>query len=76
MDAHIDGAIARIRAFAKMKGWKKSRLAAEAGLHDTTLRSFDSPGWNPTAETLRRLEAVVPRDFEAVPPPAEGKDAA
>lgn len=31
---------------------------------DTVLRDFDKPDWNPTADTIRRLEAVVPREFE------------
>ncbi len=59
----VDHAIARIRAYARHRGWKKSRLASEAGMQDTTLRDFDKEGWNPTADTLRRLEAIVPPDF-------------
>lgn len=31
-------------------------LARAAGLHANSLRDLDSPGWNPTAETLRKLE--------------------
>jgi hypothetical protein len=30
---------------------------------DTVLRRFDSDDWNPTVETLRRLEAIIPLDF-------------
>jgi 3,4-dihydroxy 2-butanone 4-phosphate synthase/GTP cyclohydrolase II len=59
----IEDAIARVRAYAESKGWRKSRLAKEAGLKDTTLRHFDRPTWNPTADTLRRLEAVIPAEF-------------
>lgn len=61
----IDHSIARIRAFAASRGWKKSRLAKEAKVNDTTLRSFHEPDWNPTAETLRQLESIIPADFEA-----------
>lgn len=56
--------VARIRAYARNRGWAKSRLAAEAGLQDTTLRHFDEAGWNPTLLTLRKLEAIIPADFE------------
>jgi len=60
----IDAAIDRVRAFAKAQNWKKTRLAMEAGLQDTTLRNFDRPTWNPMASTLRKLETVIPADFE------------
>ncbi|MDB5358893.1 MAG: hypothetical protein JWO51_190 [Rhodospirillales bacterium] len=59
----IDQTIARIRSYAVFRGWRKSRLAAEAKMSDTTLRDFDEPDWNPTAETIRRLEAIIPADF-------------
>lgn len=63
----VDAAIARIRAFATSKGWRKSRLATEAGMSDTTLRNFDDPAWSPTADTLRRLEAIIPEGFDREP---------
>src|SRR3546814_1149536 len=34
----------------------RSGLARAAVLHANSLRDLDSPGWNPTAETLRKLE--------------------
>jgi 3,4-dihydroxy 2-butanone 4-phosphate synthase / GTP cyclohydrolase II len=37
----------------------KARLAQEAGLHANTLRHADQPDWNPTSETLRKLEAYL-----------------
>jgi len=61
----IDAVIERIRAYAKAQGWPKSKLAKEAGLQDTTLRHFDRPGWSPNAATLRRLEIIIPPEFEA-----------
>lgn len=61
---NIDQAIARVRYFASSQGWTKSRLAKEAGLQDTTLRSFHDPEWNPTAQTLRAIEAIIPSDFD------------
>ena len=63
MTTTIDDAICRIRAYAQEKGWTKSRLAQEAGMGDTTLRDFDTLDWNPQADTLRRLEAIIPADF-------------
>lgn len=68
----IRHSIDRIRAYATARNWTKSRLAREAGMIDTTLRDFHNEDWNPTLETVRRLEAVVPDDFVAgdlVPPP-------
>lgn len=61
----IEAAIERVRAYARSRGWKKSRLAEEAGMANTVLRAFDEPGWNPTAETLRRLEAIIPENFSS-----------
>jgi 3,4-dihydroxy 2-butanone 4-phosphate synthase / GTP cyclohydrolase II len=37
----------------------RSGLARAAGLHANTLRDLDAPDWNPTAETLRKLEAYL-----------------
>lgn len=68
--------IARLRAWAAAKGWTKSRFAAEAGVVDTTLRNFDAPTWNPTVETLEKLEAIVPRDWQPGDPLPEPKDEA
>lgn len=52
-------AIQRVRDFRIRKGWTIHRLAREAKLPDSTIRKMDSDGWNPTAETLSTLEAVV-----------------
>ncbi len=55
-----DITIERIRAFRKAAGWTIYRLGNEVGLNESTLRDLDSPDWNPRAETLRKLEAVIP----------------
>lgn len=60
---NTDILIYRIRAFAIENKWKKSRLAKEAGLGDTTLRNFDSDRWNPTISVLRQIENIIPDDF-------------
>jgi len=61
--------IARVRSFAAHMGWKKSRYAKEANIQKTTLRYFDRPDWNPTRETLEKLESVIPNDFHEHPSP-------
>src|SRR3546814_3514413 len=48
--------IDRIRAIVEDGTMSRSGLARAAGLHANSLRAPDSPGWNPTAETLRKLE--------------------
>ena len=48
--------IERIRAIVDDGSMSRSGLARAAGLHANSLRDLDSPGWNPTAETLRKLE--------------------
>ncbi|WNO53770.1 3,4-dihydroxy-2-butanone-4-phosphate synthase [Stakelama saccharophila] len=37
----------------------KAGLARAAGLHANSLRRLDEPDWNPTAETLRKLERYL-----------------
>jgi 3,4-dihydroxy 2-butanone 4-phosphate synthase/GTP cyclohydrolase II len=37
----------------------RAGLARAAGLHANTLRDCTSPGWNPTADTLAKLEQVM-----------------
>jgi lambda repressor-like predicted transcriptional regulator len=66
----VDRAVARIRAFANWRGWKPARLAKEAGLSLGTLRGMDAPDWNPTRETLRQIEALIPPEFDAAAAPA------
>ncbi|WP_411340139.1 3,4-dihydroxy-2-butanone-4-phosphate synthase [Sphingopyxis sp. J-6] len=48
--------IDRIRGIVDDGTMSRSGLARAAGLHANSLRDLDSPGWNPTAETLRKLE--------------------
>ena len=48
--------IDRVRVLVEEGTVSKSGLARAAGLHANTLRDLDSPDWNPTSETLRKLE--------------------
>lgn len=51
--------INKLRSLVNDGGLSRSGLARAAGLHANTLRDLDEPGWNPTAETLRKLESYL-----------------
>ncbi|MBB4632485.1 3,4-dihydroxy-2-butanone-4-phosphate synthase [Sphingosinicella soli] len=51
--------IETIRGLVSKGDLSRSGLARAAGLHANTLRDIDSPEWNPTAETLRKLELYM-----------------
>ncbi|MBS0479829.1 MAG: 3,4-dihydroxy-2-butanone-4-phosphate synthase, partial [Proteobacteria bacterium] len=48
--------IDRVRDLVASGGISRSGLARAAGLHANSLRSLDEQEWNPTADTLRKLE--------------------
>src|SRR5919106_4064365 len=39
----------------------RAGLARAAGLHPNSLRKLGAPDWNPTADTLKRLEKLIQR---------------
>ncbi len=51
--------IDRVRRLVADGGMSRSGLARAAGLHANTLRDCTEEGWNPTSETLRKLEAFL-----------------
>ncbi|MDE2618798.1 MAG: 3,4-dihydroxy-2-butanone-4-phosphate synthase [Sphingomonadales bacterium] len=51
--------IEKIRRLVVEGGMSRSGLARAAGLHANTLRDLTEPGWNPTAETLAKLERFL-----------------
>ena len=51
--------IEQVRKLVAEGGMSKSGLARAAGLHANTLRDCTEPDWNPTAETLVKLERVL-----------------
>jgi 3,4-dihydroxy 2-butanone 4-phosphate synthase / GTP cyclohydrolase II len=51
--------IEKLRAYVANGGVSRSGLARAAGLHANTLRDLDDAEWNPTAETLRKLEVYL-----------------
>ncbi len=64
--------IDNIRDLVRTGETTKSGLAKAAGLHPNTLRSLDEEDWNPTAETLKKLETyLVTGGGEALASPEE-----
>ncbi len=63
----ITQTISRIRAWlASSEEGTRSRIAADAGVDEKTVRlAIELDDWNPTAKTLRKLEAAVPADWQA-----------
>ena len=58
--------IEQITALIESGKATRSGLARAAGLHFNTLRQLGQPGWNPTAETLGRLESYLARNSNSV----------
>ncbi len=54
-----DNIIDRVRRLVNEGGMSRAGLSRAAGLHANTLRECTDDGWNPTAETLRKLEAFL-----------------
>ncbi len=59
--------IDRVRVLVEEGSVTKSGLARAAGLHANTLRDLDAADWNPTAETLRKLEEWMAYGSDASP---------
>jgi len=51
--------IEKVRKLVTEGGMSRSGLARAAGLHANTLRDLTEADWNPTAETLNKLERVL-----------------
>lgn len=69
----VSQALSRIRAWlASIEKGSRSKIAEQAGVNEKTLRLATEDDWNPTADTLRKLEAIVPADWQ----PAKRKRAA
>src|SRR3546814_16524012 len=59
--------IDRIRAIVDDGSMSRSGLARAAGLQANSLRDLESPGWNPTAETLRKPETWLAHGSDLSP---------
>ena len=55
----MDNVIDRVRDIITSGDMTKSGLARAAGLHANTLRDAGDSGWNPTADTLAKLESFL-----------------
>jgi 3,4-dihydroxy 2-butanone 4-phosphate synthase / GTP cyclohydrolase II len=53
--------IDRLRDLVTSGGMSRSGLARAAGLHANSLRSLEDSDWNPTADTLKKLEHYLAR---------------
>ncbi|MEM6584992.1 MAG: 3,4-dihydroxy-2-butanone-4-phosphate synthase, partial [Pseudomonadota bacterium] len=51
--------VTRVRDLVTSGNMTKAGLARAAGLHANTLRDAAEPDWNPTAETLSKLETFL-----------------
>ena len=51
--------IDKVRRLVTDGGMSRSGLARAAGLHANTLRDLETADWNPTADTLRKLEMFL-----------------
>jgi 3,4-dihydroxy 2-butanone 4-phosphate synthase/GTP cyclohydrolase II len=57
--------IDRVRRLVHDGGMSRAGLARAAGLHSNTLRECTDDGWNPTADTMRKLEQFMSDNDEA-----------
>ena len=53
--------IDRLNAIIETGEISRAGLARAAGLHANSLRKLGQPDWNPTADTLGRLEKLIQR---------------
>ena len=60
--SNIIQSIGHCRAFARQYNLSKTAFAKKAGLAPNTLRNFWEGDWNPSADTLMKLEAVMQVD--------------
>ena len=64
MQAMAKDLIERVVALVTEGGMTRAGLARAAGLHANTLRDVGEPDWNPTAETLGKLERFLMTNSE------------
>ena len=68
--ATVKDTLTRVRDYVAAGHATRSGLAVRAGLTVNALRGLDSAEWNPTAETLGKLEAAISESFVADVPQA------
>lgn len=60
---YTDAALYRIRTYVKDRGLSAVQVAGLSGLAHGTVRKLRRRTFNPTLDTLRSLERIVPPDF-------------
>jgi len=58
MSQQIDIMLSKLREKIA-QGESLSSIAKSAGLHRNSLYGYDKPDWNPTADTIRKIEAAL-----------------
>jgi hypothetical protein len=70
----IDATIARVADWIGRCGLSSAEIARRADVDHKTVRLARLPGWNPTADVLRRFEQLIPEDWRL--PSQKRKDTA
>ena len=71
-------AAARVREWLRCTDRPSMQIAREAGVDDKTIRNAIKGKWNPTVETLAKLEALIPTGWQPgdpIPEPTRGEAA-
>lgn len=76
----VDRVITRVRAYLQHLAdtgvpAPRVHLARRANINESVIRNIEAPDWNPTIETLRKLERAIPDDFMPEGPPPESSAA-
>lgn len=59
----ITKAVDRVRSWIAGSELPKAEIAAKADVDEKTVRQATGDDWNPTVNTLRKLERIVPPDW-------------
>lgn len=64
----LDATLDRLRAWAKANGWQPATMAGHAGLNEKVTRGMFLKDWSPTSTSIRALEALITRGWQAGDP--------
>lgn len=70
-DTATETTLSRLRDWIARSGRSYADIAAAAGVDEKSVRQARHEGWNPRATTLKKLEAVLPKDWPAGEPVSE-----
>jgi transcriptional regulator with XRE-family HTH domain len=63
----VSAARERVRAWIAASGMSKAAIADAADVDEKTVRQAAGHDWNPTVNTLAKLAAIVPAEWQAPP---------